>query len=280
MNTFVDVLHMAAFTDRPEGGNPAGVVLDATGLDEEQMLTVAADLGYSESAFLSPEESRLDLRFFSPRAEVAFCGHATVATAVALAQRHGTGTVTFHTAAGDVPVTTATEPDGTISATLTSPPGWSRVAPDWVVQGTLAALGWTDKDLDRGLPPHIANAGNDHLVLNVRNRDRLAQLDYDVDALRGLMSTHGLTTVHLSWQEDTTTFHARDPFPTGGVYEDPATGAAAAAFGAYLAELHGSADRDITIHQGQDMGRPSVLRVRARHDDERVDVSGTAVAMR
>src|SRR5205823_7779012 len=82
----MDVLRYAAFTDDPAGGNPAGVVLDAAGMSDEQMLAVAAGVGYSETAFLTGSNGagEYDLRYFSPLAEVAFCGHATVATAVAL----------------------------------------------------------------------------------------------------------------------------------------------------------------------------------------------------
>ena len=83
------VQRYVAFSDSPSGGNPAGVVLEATGMSEERMLAIAAELGYSETAFLSGT----DIRYFSPVAEVPFCGHATIATAVALAERDGPGDV-------------------------------------------------------------------------------------------------------------------------------------------------------------------------------------------
>src|SRR4029079_6684406 len=87
-----DVLRYAAFTDRPEGGNPAGVVLDAAGLTDAELLAIAADLGYSGTAFFDGT----DIRYFSPLAEVPFCGHATIATAVALADRDGPGAIVFN----------------------------------------------------------------------------------------------------------------------------------------------------------------------------------------
>ena len=76
MSQMTDVLRYVAFSDRPDGGNPAGVVLDAAGLSDAEMLRIAADLGYSETAFVDGE----DIRYFSPLAEVPFCGHATIAT--------------------------------------------------------------------------------------------------------------------------------------------------------------------------------------------------------
>ncbi|MBQ1162814.1 PhzF family phenazine biosynthesis isomerase, partial [Streptomyces sp. A73] len=108
-----DILRYTAFTSDPDGGNPAGVVLDATRLDEQQMLAIAAEVGYSETAFITArdeQQRRFTLRYFSPLAEVAFCGHATVATSVALAERIGPGTLLFDTPAGEI--TVATETDG------------------------------------------------------------------------------------------------------------------------------------------------------------------------
>ncbi len=280
-----DVLRYSAFTTDPSGGNPAGVVLDAgaLALDDAAMTAIAARLGYSETAFLTERDEtarRYRLRFFSPRAEVAFCGHATVATSVALAERDGPGELVFDTASGEIKVHTATDGDGPPRATLTSVPTRSRPAADSELDAALTALGWSRDDLDPALPPHVSFAGNDHLVLAAATRERLAALDYDFAALEELMTRHGWTTVHLVWREDPDRFdfHARDPFPVGGVVEDPATGAAAAAFGGYLRTLglvH-EATR-VRIRQGEDMGRPSDLLVEVTPDDPRVRVSGQAV---
>lgn len=276
------VLRYTAFSADPEGGNPAGVVLDASGLDAAAMLAVAADLGYSESAFLTgrteaaaPGARGYVIRYFSPKAEVAFCGHATVATALALAERDGPGDLEFATAAGPVPVTVVRE-GAELRATLTSvEPHVTDVAPDDLTEA-LAALDWPATDLDPALPPRIAYAGNRHLVLAAATRERLAALDYDFARLEALMHRLDLTTLQLVWRASDTVFHVRDPFPVGGVVEDPATGAAAAAFGAYLRTLSLVPDAaGLTLHQGEDMGRPGTLTVALRADDARVRVSGT-----
>ncbi len=104
-----DVRRYSAFTDHGQGGNPAGVVLDATGLTETGMIAIAAEVGYSETAFLTPtgQSARFGMRYFSPRVEVAFCGHATIASASALAERAGPGAVTLDTVAGPVTVVPA-----------------------------------------------------------------------------------------------------------------------------------------------------------------------------
>jgi PhzF family phenazine biosynthesis protein len=84
----------------------------------------------------------------------------------------------------------------------------------------------------------------------------------------------------MVWRESGAVFHARNPFPPGGVVEDPATGAAAAAFGAYLREL-GLVDvpGTVTVHQGEDLGRPGRLTVDIPAGDGPITVSGHAVEM-
>lgn len=278
----IDVLHYAAFTSDRNGGNPAGVVLDAGLLEADQMLAVAARVGYSETAFITARDDRrrrFGLRYFSPLAEVPFCGHATVATSVALAERIGPGDLIFDTPGGEIPVKTVAD-DGVVRATLTSVPTRTRQARDGEVDEALAALRWEHADLDPALPPHVAFAGNDHLVLACMSRSRLADLAYDFDGLADVMRRHGWTTVHLVWRERPDVFHARDPFPVGGVVEDAATGAAAAAFGGYLRDLGlVRAPACVTIKQGDDMGRPSRLLVEVDPLDPRVRVTGQAIPL-
>ncbi|MHC0432214.1 PhzF family phenazine biosynthesis protein [Streptomyces sp. O3] len=283
-----EVLRYTAFSSSPDGGNPAGVVLDASGLDDAAMLGVAAELGYSETAFLTAPPEGLGgepgraytLRFFSPKAEVSFCGHATVATAVALAEhRSGPGDYVFATPAGTVPVTVG-EAEGELRATLSSVEPRVKPVAEADLTEALAALDWPAADLDPALPPRIAFAGNDHLVIAAATRERLADLDYDFDRLDALMRRLGLTTLQLVYRAADSVFHVRDPFPVGGVVEDAATGAAAAAFGAYARELGLAKDEAVlTLHQGEDMGRPGVLTVTLRAGDPRVHVSGTAVSI-
>ncbi|MGF1426822.1 PhzF family phenazine biosynthesis protein [Kitasatospora sp. LaBMicrA B282] len=293
------VLRYAAFTTDPDGGNKAGVVPDATGLTDEQMLAIAAELGYSETAFLTAEpaagpsatdptaagaDRAFRVRYFAPTLEVPFCGHATVAAAVAVAEASGPGELRFETRAGSVPVTVTAGPDGVLRATLTSvePRVWTPEDGD--VDRALALLGWSADDLDPALPPRYAYAGARHLVLAARTRERLAALAYDFDALAAFMTERELITLQLVWRASAAVFHVRDPFPVGGVVEDPATGAAAAAFGAYLRDLGETgaapgAGAELTLHQGEDLGSPGLLRVTLRAGDPRVRVTGAAVRL-
>jgi PhzF family phenazine biosynthesis protein len=113
------------------------------------------------------------------------------------------------------------------------------------------------------------------------SRQRLAELDYDMPALASLMAQHDWTTIDLIYRESAHVFHARNPFPPGGVVEDPATGAAAAALGGYLREL-GLVEPPamVTVHQGHDMGRPSLLTVEIpAQPGTGIAVTGAAVAL-
>jgi PhzF family phenazine biosynthesis protein len=139
------------------------------------------------------------------------------------------------------------------------------------------ALGWKRSDLDRAIPPAKAYAGAWHLVLAVADAHRLATLNYDFNRLKSLMLDEGLTTLQLVWRERPDILHSRNPFPVGGVVEDPATGAAAAALGGYLRDAQlVCVPTTILIRQGEAMGRPSRLTVQIPAVGG-IIVTGTAV---
>lgn len=277
-----EVLRYAAFTEDPNAGNPAGVVLDAGGLRRAEMLATAAEVGYSETAFVTADDGdgNLVVRYFSPEDEVPFCGHATIAAAVAHAQRHGLERLRLTTAAGLVEVEVRDGGSGPV-ATLTSvAPHTTAVGEDDLAEA-LAALHWSAEDLDPAFPSRVAYAGAHHLVLAAATPERLADLDYDFDRLLALMTQRDWTTLQLVYRAAPAVFRARNPFPPGGIVEDPATGAAAAALGGYLREL-GLVEPParITVHQGAELGRPGVLVVDIPAGSKTgIRVSGTAVAI-
>lgn len=272
-----ELRRLAAFTTDPSGGNPAGVWLGEQLPEAAEMRDIARRVGYSETAFLAPGgDASYKVRYFSPVAEVPFCGHATIAAGVVLGEKRGPGSYDFETAAGLVLVDVAGD-EGHLEASLTSvEPSQRQVSPR-VLEEALSCLGWDEADLRAALPPVVGFAGAWHLILVAATRQRLSHLDYDFDRLARLMVEEDLTTVQLLWQESPTLFHSRNPFPVGGVVEDPATGAAAAAFGGYLRSAGLVVPpAHITILQGQDMGRPSVIKVTIPRAGG-IGVSGTAV---
>ncbi|WP_442904713.1 PhzF family phenazine biosynthesis protein [Glycomyces sp. MUSA5-2] len=274
----MEVLRYTAFCDGPSGGNPAGVVLDAAGASSEEMQKTAREVGYSETAFLQSVGDAIQVRYFSPKVEVPFCGHATIAAAVAFAERFGTGDMLLRTQAGYVTVATSRTSDNAVSATLTSVVPQTAALPLEALDSLLHAFGWTGAALDPAFPVKAAYAGAWHPVIAVDTRERLAALHYDMDALATLMAAYDWATVNVIWRARPQVFFARNPFPPGGVYEDPATGAAAAALGGYLRELDlVSTPARVEVFQGQDMGRPSRIVIDIPADPASgIRVTGTA----
>ncbi len=268
---------LAAFTDTPEGGNPAGVWIGDELPDPSTMQRIAAEVGFSETAFLAPASgSERVVRYYSPVAEVPFCGHATIAAGIVLAEAGGEGVYRLTTAVGEVPVSVR-QRSGQRLASLTSVEPRFAPADRSLLTDALATLGWDEAELDPSIPPAKAYAGAWHLVLAVTRAQQLATLDYDFDRLKAIMLAHDLTTLQLVWRESQSVFHARNPFPVGGVVEDPATGAAAAALGGYLRQAGLiQAPVVLTIRQGEAMGRPSLLTVEIPKQGG-IIVTGTAV---
>jgi PhzF family phenazine biosynthesis protein len=269
----------AAFTTVPTGGNPAGIWVGEALPTDAAMQRVAAEVGFPETAFLAPARGlERKARYFSPAKEIDFCGHATVASGVLFGETQGAGEYGFSTNVGLVPVSVR-ERDGRWQAALTSVMPRHERASTALLHDALAALEWRADELDPSIPPARIFAGNWHLLIAARTAERLAELDYDYERLKALMLADGLTTIQLVWRERRDLYHARDPFPVGGIVEDPATGSGAAAFGGYLRDVGlVKAPASLVILQGETMGRPSRLEV-AIPATGGIVVSGTAVPM-
>jgi PhzF family phenazine biosynthesis protein len=260
----MNVQRIAAFSDGERGGNPAGVVICGVLPDASVMQAVAAQVGYSETAFAAPVDEGWRVRYFAPETEVPFCGHATIALGAALALEHGDGV--FALLLNHANITVEGRREGAmIAAALQSPPTRSESAKPRLVTDALALFSYSQDDLDQRIPPAIVDAGARHLVLALNSRQKLSAMNYDLAAGRTLMNEAGVVTIVLAYAEAPQLFHTRNPFASGGVYEDPATGAATAALAGYLRDLdwpHGGA---IDIVQGEDMGMRSCLRRNPAH---------------
>lgn len=270
---------LSAFTSSPGGGNPAGVWIGGEIPEAAEMQRIAAAVGYSETAFVAPRKGlERVVRYFSPEVEVPFCGHATIAAGVQLGEVDGPGEYLFETPAGRVTVVVR-HVDGLAEAVLTSVEPTHRSAPPELLDEALAVLHWDRSELDDSIPPAVAFAGAWHLVIAAGSAGRLASLDYDFEALKALMLAADLVTLQLVWRETPNVFHARNPFPVGGVVEDPATGAAAAALGGYLRDAGLiEAPATLLVRQGEAMGRPSRINVHIPAAGG-VSVSGQAITL-
>ncbi|MEI2267755.1 PhzF family phenazine biosynthesis protein [Microbacterium sp. No. 7] len=260
----LEILRYAAFTTHSDGGNPAGVVLDASALDEASMQGIAADIDFSETAFVTGTDSdgALTIRYFSPIAEVPFCGHATVATAVALADagRVGAGAIRFATPVGAVEIRVSTDAAGTRASFTSVEPSVSPITADDLT-AVLDEIGLEASDLDADFPPRIAHAGNPHPVLVIADRAAFDGFTFDATRVRSLMDDRAWpATITVAHRLGPDRFVARNLFPVGRITEDPATGSAAASFGAYLRSLAAVAPpAQVVIEQGAHVGRAGEL---------------------
>lgn len=271
-----NILKLAAFSQGDQGGNPAGVWLGDYLPDEITMQRIAADVGFSETVFAAPLADGFRVRYFSPETEVPFCGHATIALGAALAGQYGDGV--FNLTLNQAQISVEGHAQGElISAALQSPPTHSEPVDPALLDEALELFGYGLTDLDARIPPALINGGTQHLVLALNSRDKLRAMTYDQQRGRELMVRAGWVTLVLVYCENLQLFHTRNAFAYGGVYEDPATGAAAAAFAGYLRDLGWTHSGHIDIVQGEDMGSGSRLRAEIpEHKGSSIRVSGMA----
>ncbi len=255
----MNILKIAAFTYDNKGGNPAGVVICDEMPKEKEMLSIAKQVGYSETAFLKPFKDGWRIRYFSPEIEVPFCGHATIASGSILGDRFGEGVYKLFLNNDVISVAVTKSEIGRFLVTLQSPETWSDTAPQEYIDDVLKLFRLSATDLDPNFPIRFAFAGAKHLVIVVKERKTLAEMDYHFENTKALMLNEDVATISLLWPEADGSFHSRNAFAPGGVYEDPATGAAAAALAGYLRDIGWQGKKRFEIIQGEDMGCPSRL---------------------
>ena len=282
------------FTDRVFGGNPLAVFPNAAGLNDADMQKIARELNLSETVFVLPPEEAgqtFRVRIFTPAVELPFAGHPTIGTAIVLAE---TGVlpggapwnIVLGEGVGPIPVSITKTVEGLPFATLSSarmPEMVAEVPPPSLLarllglpEGAVTAA---------GLPPAAYSAGVPFTIVPLASREALsaARLDVGVwqEHVAARAAPHIFAITMPDWKQGRTV-HARMFAPAMGIPEDPATGAAATALAGYLA--HGqrlmNGDAAWTIHQGEDMGRPSLIRLEARTEAgllQEIRVGGGAV---
>jgi PhzF family phenazine biosynthesis protein len=266
-----------AFSDRPFAGNPAGVVLDAADLDAPAMQRIAGEMKHSETAFPLAERepgAPMHLRWFTPESEVAFCGHATLATFHVLveeAQR-------IHVPESGVIRTAFTCKSGRLNVELSRTRGSlrilietpaSRFEPVRVPAEAVAALGLVPEALDPELPPQRSVILEGNLYLAVRDRGALARCRPDGAALDGIGKRLGVAGVVVFTLAPAPGIDAamRCFFPGYGILEDPVTGSAAGQLGALIQLVRPQPlPRRLAFTQGDEMGRPGRVEVEVRAD--------------
>lgn len=257
------------FVHQGAGGNPAGVVLDADGLTEGDMLTVAQKIGASETAFVSQSDNEgFKLDFFTPNRRIAHCGHATVATFSYLAElgRVTDGETSKETVDG--PRKIVIQAGAAFMEQLA--PSYSSET-DWASAGisntqVLASLGLSPKDLDPRVAPTLVNTGNSFIVIGVRNGQTLQAIKPDFNAIErvsealDLIGYYVFTTDPASTDRDATT---RMFAPRYAIEEEAATGMAAGPLACLLHDKLNVRKTRLEIEQGHFMtpASPSLITV-------------------
>ncbi len=252
------IQRIAAFSDGAIGGNPAGVVLGDTMPEAADMQRVAGEVGFSETAFAVREGEGWRVRYFSPEMEVPFCGHATIALGAALAMRHGDGIYSLQLNAGTISVEGRRDGER-YAAALQSPPTQSEPLAPRALSDALSLFGLSEADLHPEVAPARIHAGADHVLLMLKSREALAAMRYGFARGQQMARAHGWVTMLLCHAETPQLLHTRNAFAYGGVYEDPATGAATAALAGHLRQIGWPHGGRIAVHQGDDMGVPCRL---------------------
>ncbi len=265
---------IAAFSLENQGGNPAGVLLCKEMLTDLEMLNIAKEVNYSETAFIAQQEDSFRIRYFSPQTEIAFCGHATIASGKVLGETYGEGNYTLILNDGEINLKVEKKDDEFFS-TFSSVETHTKDMDFEVAKEILDIFNLKVEDLDPRFPIKVSFSGNYHPIIFVNSRETLKNINYDFDKAKELMENESFTTVSILFCENELLYHSRNAFAFGGVYEDPATGSAAVALAEYLRNIKFKVSGEIEILQGFDMNVP--CRIIASYEATQgssVDVSG------
>lgn len=285
------IYQVDAFTNKPFGGNPAGVVPDAKNLSEKDMQKIANEMNLSETAFVKKiDEDSFEVRFFTPKCEVDLCGHATIATFYVLGKkgyiRHqgrGSVTITQKTKAGLLPVELYFESDDIIKVLMHQgkPEAFGRVKD---IDEISKILGICKEQIginSFNLEPEIISTGLKDIIVPVKDEETLKSLKIDFQSMdhycakRDSVGMHVFTLDNLSGD----IVHCRNFAPSLGIYEEAATGTANGALIYYMKKNNMLKVNSILANQGIYMNRPSKIlcEIHETEEDNIIKVGGNAV---
>ncbi|MFB5677398.1 PhzF family phenazine biosynthesis protein [Paenibacillus terreus] len=281
----IQVCHYDAFSNVPNKGNPAGVVLDGENLNDEQMREVAEKVGFNETAFpLASDKADLRLRYFTPGHEINLCGHATIASIYALKTKGLLGDktdLTIETKAGILPVKIAAMEKNQLYITM------RQAAPEFrEFKGSLPALahsmGIEKEDMETDLPTLYGSTGTWTLLVPIKSLAACKRMKPDNKRFPDILQEMPRASVHpfcLETYDADAHMHARHfSSPFSGTVEDPVTGTASGVMGAYYARYIAqkpAAPLNLLIEQGQEIQRDG--RVRVAVHGETIEITGNAV---
>ncbi|HER43055.1 MAG TPA: PhzF family phenazine biosynthesis protein [Candidatus Eisenbacteria bacterium] len=299
-----------AFTAVPFGGNPAGVITDASGLTVRSMQRIAAEMSMSETAFVSSTtrpDATFRIRFFTPTDEVDMSGHVIIAASFALAEdgrielHDGITRIVFETNAGMIPIDIHFRPDGSPYPLDDAIEGGVPIHAGELQRGTLekivlnqkvlrhrpsaipvseiaSILGIREREITKtGLPLEIISTGLEQLMIPVERKETIMSMHPDLIKLSLLDKRYGIDTNHifsLDAYEPGSTSYSRHFAPKLGMWEDAATGTAAAGLGTYLLRHGVVATGTMMMEQGKEESRLARILVEIDDSDKSYSVAG------
>ena len=281
-----------SFTKEKFRGNPAGVVPNADGLSEKNMLAIARELNNSETAFIfSPDGADHDIRirYFTPTVEVPVCGHATVAAHYvrAVENKMESATVMHKIKIGILPVEVIMQDDGYFIMMTQGALEFSEPITGAQRSTMLQGLGLSENDMAEGCPIQIVSTGHSKVMIGIKSRMKLDSLLPDLTLLKQLsaeIGCNGYFVFTLDSEIPGVLTHGRMFAPAIGIAEDPVTGNANGPLGAYLIK-HNLVQHDGTLfkfkgEQGHAIGRSGIVEVQVKIENSmpvQVKIGGQAV---
>jgi len=278
------------FTDRAFGGNPLAVFLDGKGMSDALMQSIAKEFNLSETTFVLPPQDPANdfrVRIFTPAQELPMAGHPTVGTTFVLTRaglvRPGTGrtTITLEEGVGPIPVAIDWK-DGQPSFIEMQQPVPEFSPPIEDRAGIAEMLSLEPEALREELPIQVVSSGVPFLFVPVKSLEAIRRIRFRIDVAERLKAPAGNTFVFTMETEfPGSGVHGRMLAPLLGISEDPATGSANGPLGCYLVRykvLASEGELRVVSEQGIEMGRPSFLHIRIRHNGDEitaVHVGGT-----
>ena len=287
----INVFHYDAFTNKPNMGNPAGIVLEADGLTEEEMQRIAEKVGYNETTFvLSSEVADIRMRYFTPGYEMDLCGHGTVGTIYALRERgllEEKTNITIETKAGILPIQIdVNEKEGTFIKMRQATPQFKDFTGS--TEELAHSIGLEVNDLDVSLPIVYGSTGNWTVIVPVKNLDACERMKPNNEMFPSVLKEIPNASIHpicLETYDELAQMHGRHfSSAYAGTIEDPVTGTASGVMGAYYAtylEKDFDHEMELIVEQGQEIhkdGRVTVYVTKVEGDANlQIDIAGTAV---